>query len=143
MRHPSSFILMNSHAWIVCGALLAALSVALGAFGAHGLKPRLAQDASLSAEAAAKRLETYETAARYQMYHAIGLALVGLLSAGGGNRSLDAAGWCFLAGILVFSGLCYALALGGPRRLGAIVPFGGVAFIAGWVALALGALRKG
>ena len=58
-------------------------------------------------------------------------------------RALDVAGWCFLAGILIFSGLCYALALGGPKYLGAIVPMGGVAFIVGWVALAVGALRKG
>lgn len=133
---------MKPHAWLVCGALLAALSVATGAFGAHGLKPRLAQDSSLSPEESAKRLDTYETAARYHMYHALGLMLVGLLAASGSNRSLDVAGWCFLAGILIFSGLCYALALGGPKYLGAIVPIGGVAFIAGWIAIAVGALRS-
>jgi uncharacterized membrane protein YgdD (TMEM256/DUF423 family) len=124
---------MKPHAWLVCGALLAALSVAMGAFGAHGLKEHLA---------ATNRTDTFETAARYHMYHAIGLVLVGLLAAGGSNRTLDIAGWCFLAGILIFSGLCYALSLGGPKYLGAIVPIGGVAFIAGWIALAIGALRN-
>ena len=124
---------MKPHAWIVCGALLAALSVAMGAFGAHGLKEQLA---------ATSRTDTFETAARYHMYHAIALVLVGLLTGGGGSRALDVAGWCFLAGILIFSGLCYALSLGGPRFLGAIVPIGGVAFLAGWIALAVGALRN-
>lgn len=124
---------MKPHAWLVCGALLAALSVAMGAFGAHGLKEQLA---------ATNRTDTFETAARYHMYHAIALVLVGLLAAGGSSRALDVAGWCFLAGILIFSGLCYALSLGGPRYLGAIVPIGGVAFIAGWIALAIGAMRN-
>ncbi len=124
---------MKPHAWLVCGALLAALSVAMGAFGAHGLKEQLA---------ATNRTDTFETAARYHMYHAIALVLVGLLAAGGSNRALDVAGWCFLAGILIFSGLCYALSLGGPKYLGAIVPIGGVAFIVGWIALAIGALRN-
>lgn len=124
---------MKPHAWIVCGALLAALSVAMGAFGAHGLKEQLA---------ATSRTDTFETAARYHMYHAIALILVGLLAGGGGSRALDVAGWCFLAGILIFSGLCYALSLGGPRFLGAIVPIGGVAFIAGWIAMAVGTLRN-
>ncbi|HUY92793.1 MAG TPA: DUF423 domain-containing protein [Pirellulales bacterium] len=124
---------MKPHAWLVCGALLAALSVTMGAFGAHGLKEYLE---------AAKRVDTFETAARYHMYHAIALVLVGLLASAGSNRALDVAGGCFLAGILIFSGLCYALALGGPKYLGAIVPIGGVAFIAGWVALAVGALRS-
>jgi len=124
---------MNPRAWLVLGALLAALSVAMGAFGAHGLKEQLA---------AANRTDTFETAARYHMYHAIAVVLVGLLAAGGSNRAFDIAGWCFLAGILIFSGLCYALALGGPKYLGAIVPIGGVAFIAGWIALAVGALKN-
>ena len=133
---------MKPNAWLACGAILAALAVASGAFGAHLLKPRLTRDTRLSAEEIAKRLETYETAARYHMYHAIGLALVGIAASGGGNRCFDAAGWCFLVGIAVFSGCCYALALGGPKILGAIVPIGGLSFIAGWLALAIGALKR-
>ena len=71
---------MKPHAWLVCGALLAALSVTMGAFGAHGLKEYLE---------AAKRVDTFETAARYHMYHAIALVLVGLLASAGSNRALD------------------------------------------------------
>ncbi len=127
---------MNPRVWIACGALLAALAVAMGAFGAHLLKPTLAQRQDLSADEVTKRLETYETAARYHMYHALALVLTGLLAAHARSAMFDVAGSCFLLGIAVFSGLCYALGLGGPKVLGAIVPIGGVAFILGWLAIA-------
>lgn len=134
---------MKPHLWVACGAVLAALSVVTGAFGAHGLKPALAKNAALSAEQIARRLETYETAARYHMYHAIAIVLTGLLASHAASRWLNVAGACFVLGIVIFSGLCYALALGAPKVLGAIVPIGGVAFILGWLAMAVAAVTKG
>jgi uncharacterized membrane protein YgdD (TMEM256/DUF423 family) len=117
--------------FLVSGAVLAALAVAAGAFGAHALGARLSPD----------RLATWETAARYHMYHALALLLVGLLSARWSGALLDAAGWLFMAGIVVFGGTVYALALGAPRWLGAVTPLGGLAFIVGWVVLALAVAR--
>jgi uncharacterized membrane protein YgdD (TMEM256/DUF423 family) len=118
------------------GAVSALLAVAAGAFGAHALRGRLASDL----------LEVFETAARYQMYHALALLVLGLvlsrLSVGGGAW-LGAAGWLFLAGTLLFSGSLYALALSGARWLGAVTPLGGLAFLAGWAALAVGVWRAG
>lgn len=115
------------------GCVSASLGVAAGAFGAHGLKDILATD----------MLATYETAVRYQLYHAFGLVLVGLLPH---TISVPArvivAGWCFVAGTLLFSGSLYALTLSGMRWFGAITPLGGVAFIVGWLALAF-SLRAG
>lgn len=108
------------------GALSAGLAVALGAFAAHGLRSRL------SAEA----LATFETGARYHMYHA--LALLGVSWALGrwSGPWASAAGWLFVAGTILFSGSLYVLAVTGVRALGAITPFGGLAFILGWLALA-------
>lgn len=117
--------------WFVIGCVLAAVAVAAGAFGAHGLRPVLTED----------MLSNWETAARYQTYHA--LALVGLGIAGErlGARWAAAAGWLFVAGVALFSGSLYVMALTGIRALGAVTPFGGVAFIAGWVCLIAGARR--
>ena len=116
---------MNGSFWVRLGALSAFLSVAAGAFGAHALK------AKLSAEG----LAVFETGARYQMYHALALIAVGLLARG---RSLvDVAGWSFLIGTILFSGSLYALALTGERKLGMITPLGGLAFLVGWLALAI------
>ena len=118
------------------GAMSALLAVAAGAFGAHALRGRLASDL----------LEVFETAARYQMYHALALLVVGLVlsrASAGGGAWLGAAGWLFLAGTLLFSGSLYALALSGARWLGAVTPLGGLAFLAGWAALALGVWRAG
>jgi uncharacterized membrane protein YgdD (TMEM256/DUF423 family) len=131
--------LMQPKTWIACGALIGALGVALGAFGAHGLGDRLA-GWGLSPEEVAKRLATYETAARYQMYHALALVAVGLLAQQSPTRACQIAGVAFLVGVLVFSGFLYALVLTGVKVLGAIVPIGGVAFIVGWLALAWAAL---
>jgi uncharacterized membrane protein YgdD (TMEM256/DUF423 family) len=90
-------------------------------------------------------LENFETAARYQMYHALALLVVGLVAGRLGETSArtaaDVAGWAFLVGTILFSGTLYGIGLGGPRWLGAITPFGGVALIVGWMALAFAARR--
>lgn len=115
---------------LAAGAINAALSVAAGAFGAHGLRARLEPRA----------LEIFETAARYHMYHALGMILCALLVATGvgGART---AGWILQAGIAIFSGSLYALALTDVKVLGAITPIGGLAFLVGWIWLAVAALR--
>jgi uncharacterized membrane protein YgdD (TMEM256/DUF423 family) len=115
--------------FFVAGTLSGLIAVALGAFAAHGLKARLTPEL----------LATFEIGARYQMYHA--LALLGVAWActrWPGNATL-AAGWLFVAGTIVFSGSLYALALTGEKWLGAITPFGGLAFLAGWLCLAAAA----
>lgn len=116
--------------WIL-GSLFALLAVAAGAFGAHGLRGRLSPE----------MLAVFETAARYQMYHALALlaAAWGVERWGGGAPV--AAGWAFAVGIVVFSGSLYLLTLTGVRWLGAVTPLGGVAFLAGWAALAWAAWR--
>lgn len=113
---------------IVAGAVLGALGVAAGAFGAHGLKERLTE----------YQLGLWNTAVQYQLWHALALLGVGVLArvSGGG---FGASTQLFLWGVVVFSGTLYALALGGPGWLGAITPIGGAALIGGWVMLALGA----
>jgi uncharacterized membrane protein YgdD (TMEM256/DUF423 family) len=113
-------------------AILGGLSVAFGAFGAHALKERLSDRA----------LEIFETATRYQMYHALALLLVVVLLSQTeiGQVWLNAAGVGFIAGILIFSGSLYALSFSGIKWLGAITPLGGVAFIVGWGCLAIAAL---
>jgi uncharacterized membrane protein YgdD (TMEM256/DUF423 family) len=117
--------------FLALGAASAAISVAAGAFGAHALRARLAPDL----------LATFETAARYQMYHALALGLAGWAAARWPGAAPTWAGWLFVAGTVLFSGSLYALTLTGVRWLGAVTPFGGVAFIAGWIALAWGAAR--
>jgi uncharacterized membrane protein YgdD (TMEM256/DUF423 family) len=108
------------------GAVMAFLAVALGAFGAHGLEGRIS----------GADLATFETAVRYQMYHALALLLVAALPEALTGRGGKVAGWGFAAGIVVFSGSLYLLLLTGQRWLGAVTPVGGVAFLAGWAALA-------
>lgn len=117
--------------FVVLGAFFAFLAVAAGAFGAHALTQRIPAD----------RLEIFETAARYQMYHALGLIAVAWAATRWPGAAVAAAGWLFVSGILVFGGTLYGIAFGGPRWLGAITPLGGLAFIAGWLALAIAALR--
>ena len=113
------------------GALSGLLAVAAGAFGAHALRERLAPD----------MLAVFETGARYQMYHALALlAAAWAVGRWPGGATL-AAGWLFVAGTVVFCGSLYLLALTGHRWLGAITPLGGLAFLAGWAALAWAALR--
>ena len=112
--------------FVLLGAVNAAMSVAAGAFGAHGLKTILSAD----------MLAVFETASRYQMYHGLGLVVAGLLGTRVGARGPAVAGWCFVTGIVLFSGSLYVLALSGARWLGAVTPLGGAAFLAGWIALA-------
>ena len=116
--------------WIATGALCGALAVMAGAFGAHALAERLDP----------RSLALWETAARYLMYGAFAQLVAGLL-ARTGCRSVGLAGWCLLLGSAVFSGTVFALALGGPRWLGAVTPIGGLLLIAGFLALGWAALR--
>jgi uncharacterized membrane protein YgdD (TMEM256/DUF423 family) len=114
-----------SRNFVLIGAVFAALSVAAGAFGAHSLK------AIISAE----MLTVFETAARYQMYHAFALLIVGSMASYMPERAIRIAGWCFVSGIVLFSGSLYVVALTGTRAVGAMTPLGGAAFLAGWIAL--------
>jgi len=108
------------------GCLSAGLAVALGAFGAHALKTRLAPDL----------LAVFETGVRYQMTHALALLAVAWAASRWPGRAVEAGGWLFVLGTLLFSGSLYALALSGVRWLGAITPLGGGAWLAGWLCLA-------
>ena len=119
---------MTPRTWIAIGAFSGALTVLLGAFGAHGLKDT----------APPEDLAIWQTAVHYQGLHAVALILFGLFARRAGARAF--AGWAFLLGALIFSGTLYGMVLGGPRWLGAITPIGGVAMIAGWVAFGLAAL---
>ncbi len=115
------------------GAVFAATAVAAGAFGAHALKTIL--DSPM--------LAVYETAARYQMYHALGLFVVAWLCRETQSRWAVKAGWLFCAGILLFSGSLYIVALGGIKWMGALTPLGGASFIGGWTCIAWTAWRAG
>lgn len=117
----------------VAGAVAGLLAVALGAFAAHGLKSRLSPD----------MLAVFETGVRYQMYHALALiaAAWAVRRVSPPPPTARRAAWCFLFGIVFFSGSLYLLALTGVRALGAITPVGGVLFLLGWIFLAL-ALRE-
>ncbi len=118
---------------LLLAGVLGAAGVALGAFGAHGLRQTLGE-----------ALATWQTAVLYHLLHVLAILAVGvLLRVLGDAGTLRAAGWLFALGILLFSGSLYALALGGPRWLGPVTPLGGVAFIAGWLLLAWTALQKG
>ena len=117
--------------WFATGAVLCGVGVVLGAFGAHGLKDRLAVD----------MLAVFETGVRYHLVHGLALLAVGWAASRWPNGWVGAAGWLFVAGIAIFSGSLYLLAVTGARWLGAIAPIGGVCLIGGWVVLAVGALR--
>jgi uncharacterized membrane protein YgdD (TMEM256/DUF423 family) len=113
--------------WTAVAAILLALAVAIGAFGAHGLRGRLDEYS----------MNVYERAVLYHFIHALGLLIVSTLP-----RPSTAACWLFLIGIVLFSGSLYILAITGIKTLGAVTPFGGVSFIAAWILLAISALRK-
>lgn len=117
--------------FLAIGSLSAGIAVAAGAFGAHALRARLGP----------ADLATFETGARYQMYHALALIAVAWVAHQWPGTLPRAAGWLFVLGTLVFSGSLYTLVLTGQRWLGAVTPIGGVAFLAGWACLALAALR--
>jgi uncharacterized membrane protein YgdD (TMEM256/DUF423 family) len=115
--------------WTAVAAVLLALAVALGAFGAHGLRGRI-DDYSMG---------VYERAVMYHFFHALGLLAVSMMPS---KTGLKWVAWLLVAGIVLFSGSLYVLAVTGMRTLGAITPFGGVAFIAAWVMLAVISLRR-
>ena len=123
---------MTSRHLVALGASMAGLAVAAGAFGAHALRARLAPGDLL----------VFETGARYQMYHGLALIAAGWIAERWPGPLASAAGWCFVAGIVLFSGSLYALTLSGVRALGAITPIGGVCFLAGWACLAMAAVRN-
>jgi uncharacterized membrane protein YgdD (TMEM256/DUF423 family) len=118
-----------NRALLAAGAIDGAIAVAAGAFGAHALKDRLTD----------KALAVFETGARYQMYHALAIVLCAALASSVAGARLS--GWLLQAGIVLFSGSLYALALTDVKVLGAITPIGGLAFLAGWIWLAVSALR--
>lgn len=115
--------------WLVCGGF-GFTSVALGAFGAHGLKAKLAPLAD-----GAQRLEWWNTGAHYQIVHALALGLVAVLAARSSSSALKVAAIAFSAGIFLFSGSLYTMTLTGIRALGAVTPLGGVAFLVGWASI--------
>lgn len=120
--------------FIVIGAVLAFLSVAFGAFGAHILKTRLTE----------QDLAVFQTGVHYQMYHALGMIVIGILALtvfSGQSTLLSWSGWLMAVGVLLFSGSLYALTLSGVRVLGAITPIGGVAFLISWLLVVIAALR--
>ncbi|HSG60425.1 MAG TPA: DUF423 domain-containing protein [Pseudomonadales bacterium] len=106
-------------------------AVGLGAFASHGLRGQLSD----------KLLNTFQTGVEYQMYHALALLAVGIVSRLSPSFAVNVAGWLFIAGVLLFSCSLYGLALGGPRLLGPITPIGGMCFIGGWIALAVACWR--
>ncbi|MGH7835676.1 MAG: DUF423 domain-containing protein [Candidatus Binatia bacterium] len=117
--------------FFLAGSLSAFLAVALGAFGAHGLKERVSPE----------MLAIFEVGVRYHMYHALALLGVAWAATRWPGGSINAAGWLFLFGMLVFSGSLYVLSVTGIRWLGAITPIGGAAFLTGWLCLAWGIWR--
>lgn len=127
---------MDGRTIVATGAALGALAVAIGAFGAHGLRDLVTPDA----------LQIYETGVRYHFYHSLALVLVGLFALATSTPTVPAgaaaAAWSFIAGIAIFSGSLYLMTLTGMRWLGAITPIGGLAFIVGWVLFARAALSR-
>lgn len=119
--------------FLLIGALAGLVGVLLGAFGAHGLRSRLS----------AEMLAVFETGVRYQMYHAFAILFVAAMTARFDGWLVRGAGWLFTAGIVIFSGSLYALAVTGVTALGAITPIGGLAFLAGWALLIAAALSIG
>ncbi|MGV3602318.1 MAG: DUF423 domain-containing protein [Dyadobacter fermentans] len=118
---------------IQAGGILGALAVSLGAFGAHALKGMLE---------ASGRTETFETAVKYQFYHALAMVLVGILMQRAGEDAVRMLGWAgnaFAIGVVIFSGSLYAICFTGITKFGATAPIGGVALIIGWVLLILAA----
>jgi len=125
---------MNTAKWLIlAGCLFAALAVVAGAFGAHALKDKMAEDL----------MKVYQTGVQYHFYHALGLILIGLLALHfPAARALPWAGGIMALGIVLFSGSLYALSLSGIRVLGAITPIGGVAFIVAWAMTAIGVWKS-
>ena len=123
---------MNRQGSLLWGAIMGGMAVAIGAFGAHALKPILI---------ATGREDTFELAVRYQFYHSLALLLIGVLARHIQVKLLGVSSLFFIAGILIFSGSLYTLSLTGITWLGAITPIGGVCFLAGWLLVALSVLK--
>ncbi len=119
--------------FVAFAAVFGAIGVATGAFGAHGLEDRLDAHA----------LQVWQTASEYQMYHALALLGTAWLAHQAPSTSVTVAGWCFIAGILLFSGSLYILALTDASWWGRITPFGGLSFIVGWIALVVASFSFG
>jgi len=117
--------------FFACGAISACIAVALGALGSHALKHQL--DANM--------LTVFEIGVRYQMYHALALIGAGLAYAKWPGKLMRAGGWLFIAGTLLFSGSLYQLSLTGTKSLGIVTPIGGGLWLAGWLCIAIGALK--
>ncbi len=117
---------MTPAPWIRCGAVTMFLGVAIGAFGAHGLRNALSDPMKL----------VFETGVRYQLVHGLALFVVAWLASGGTKPLIGVAGWSFLIGTLLFSGSLYVLSLTGVKAWGMVTPFGGLAFLSGWLCLA-------
>jgi len=124
---------MSAKVVLILAGILGAISVGIGAFGAHGL------EATLTANG---RIETFETAVKYQFYHTLALLLLGILMLQFQHHYLNYAAYAFTSGIIVFSGSLYVLSLTNMTWLGAVTPIGGLGFILGWVFLVLG-VNKG
>ena len=116
--------------FLLLGAVAAFLAVILGAFGAHALRGRLSPE----------MLAVFQTGVQYHVYHALGLILVSAIMGRMSGWLIQTAGWCFVAGIVLFSGSLYLLAATGVTVLGAITPIGGLAFLIGWACLAFAAI---
>ncbi|MEY3417624.1 MAG: hypothetical protein RL060_1736 [Bacteroidota bacterium] len=119
--------------FLLSGTVLGGLSVAIGAFGAHKLKPFLLEN---------NKLSVFETGVQYQFYHALALILVGILAEKIDHPSVQYAGYAMLWGTIIFSFSLYALCLTGVTKLGAITPIGGLLLILGWVSLLIGIIKK-
>ncbi|RIW29127.1 DUF423 domain-containing protein [Bacillus salacetis] len=119
--------------FIIIGAINAFLAVALGAFGAHALEGKISQ----------KYIDTWNTGVLYQMFHSIGILIIGVLAGNiAASSLLNWSGWLMLIGIVLFSGSLYVLSLSGVKVLGAITPLGGVAFLIAWVLLIITAVKS-
>lgn len=116
--------------FLLVGAVAAFLGVTLGAFGAHGLRGRLSPE----------MMAVFQTGVQYHMYHALALVLTSAIMGRMSGWLIQTAGWCFAAGIVLFSGSLYLLAMTGVTILGAITPIGGLLFLAGWACLAFAAI---
>ncbi|MEO9475800.1 MAG: DUF423 domain-containing protein [Cyclobacteriaceae bacterium] len=118
---------------LLAGAIFSLASVAIGAFGAHGLKNILEAN---------QRIDTFETAVLYQMFHALGLLFLGLWSSKKPNKLITYSAFLFVIGILIFSGSLYILSVFNISWLGAVTPFGGLSFIAGWALIIIQILNN-
>ncbi len=119
--------------FLITGAFMGAFSVIVGAFGAHALKAILQESG---------RIETFETAVKYQFYHALALILLGILMFQLKNQLFNYAGYSFIVGTIIFSGSLYILCMTGITKFGMITPIGGLIMIAGWIFLMIGIMKS-